>query len=96
MTIQGQNIIGFSHSAEGQKTFHGFNPRAGMPLEPAFFEASANEVDRALELAADAAVVLRSLSAEKRAEFLLAVRAEILALADALVERAAQESGLDT
>ena len=95
MTIHGQNIIGFSQSAEGQQTFHGFNPRAGSPLEPAFFEASADEVDRALELAAEAVVVLRSLSAEKRAEFLLAVRAEILALGDALVERAAQESGLD-
>jgi NADP-dependent aldehyde dehydrogenase len=96
MTIQGQNIIGFAHSAEGEKTFHGFNPRAGTALEPVFFEASSNEVDRALTLAAEAAIILRSLSAEKRAEFLLAMRDEILALGDALVERAAEESGLDT
>jgi NADP-dependent aldehyde dehydrogenase len=95
MVIEGKNIIGFAHSARGEKTFHGFNPRVGAKLEPAFFEADASEVDRALELAAAAAVVLRSLSAEKRAEFLLAVRAEILALGDALVERAAEESGLD-
>ncbi len=96
MVIQGKNIIGFTHSAFGEKTFYGFNPRSGKPLEPAFFEAVPNEVDRALELAAEAAVPLRLLSAEKRAEFLLAVREEILALGDVLVERAAQESGLDT
>jgi 2,5-dioxopentanoate dehydrogenase len=96
MVIQGKNIIGFAHSAQGKKTFHGFNPRAGAVLEPAFFEAVPDEVDRALALAAEAAVVLRSLSAEKRGEFLLAVREQILALGDALVERASQESGLDT
>jgi NADP-dependent aldehyde dehydrogenase len=96
MMIQGKSIIGFAYSAEGQKTFRAFNPRAGAALEPLFFEAEANEVDRALVLAAHAALGLRSLSAEKRAEFLLAVRDEILALGDALVERAGQESGLDT
>ncbi len=96
MLIQGKNRIGFAQSASGAKTFHAFNPRAGAALEPAFFEAAPSEVDRALELAADAAVVLRSLSAEKRAEFLLAVGEEILALGEVLVERAAEESGLDT
>jgi NADP-dependent aldehyde dehydrogenase len=96
MVIQGKNIIGFAHSAIGEKTFHGFNPRAGATLEPAFFEAAPDEVESALELAAKAAVTLRALSAEKRAEFLQAVREEILALGDTLVERAAEESGLDT
>jgi len=96
MIIQGKSIIGFAYSAEGKKTFRGFNPRAGAALEPLFFEAEPNEVDRALALAAHAAPGLRSLSAEKRAEFLLAVRDEILSLGDALVERAGQESGLDT
>jgi alpha-ketoglutaric semialdehyde dehydrogenase len=95
MVIEGKNIIGFAHSAEGEKTFRGFDPRAGASLEPPFHEAVQSEVDRALELAAHAAITLRSLNAEKRAEFLMAVREEILALGDALVQRAVQESGLD-
>jgi alpha-ketoglutaric semialdehyde dehydrogenase len=96
MVIEGKNIIGFARSAQGEKTFRGFNPRAGTVLEPVFFEAATGEVNRALELAAHAAVTLRSMSADKHAAFLLAVRDEILALGDTLVARAAQESGLDT
>jgi NADP-dependent aldehyde dehydrogenase len=96
MLIQGENLIGFAQSAQGEKTFRGFNPRTAAALEPPFHEASESEVDEALKLAAEAAVILRSVSAEKRAEFLLAIRDEILALGDALVERAVQESGLDT
>jgi len=96
MLIAGKNLIGFAQSAQGEKKFRGFNPRAGAALEPDFHEASEAEVNRALELAAQAAVPLRALSAEKRATFLMAVREEILALGDALVERAVQESGLDT
>jgi NADP-dependent aldehyde dehydrogenase len=96
MLIQGKNLIGFVQSAEGEKTFRGFNPRTAAALEPAFHEAAQSEVDQALELAARAAVALRAIGADKRTEFLLAIREEILALGDVLVERAAQESGLDT
>jgi NADP-dependent aldehyde dehydrogenase len=95
MVIEGKNLIGFTQSAQGERTFRGFNPRSASALDPAFHEASQSEIDRALELAAEAAVTLRSVSAEKRADFLLAIREEILALGDVLVERAAQESGLD-
>ena len=96
MLIQGKNFVGFEQSAVGEKTFRGFNPRTASALEPAFSEASQAEVDQALKLAAEAAVTLRGLSADKRAAFLLAIREEILALGDALIERAVQESGLDT
>jgi NADP-dependent aldehyde dehydrogenase len=96
MLIQGKNLIGFAQSGRGAKTFQGFNPRTASALEPLFHEADQSEIDHALELAAKAAVTLRALSAEKRADFLLAIRDEILALGDVLVERAVQESGLDT
>ena len=96
MLIQGKNLIGFAQSAQGRKTFQGFDPRSATALDPLFHEAEQSEIDRALELAAEAAVSLRALTAEKRAEFLLAIREEILALGDVLVERAVQESGLDT
>ncbi len=96
MVIEGKNLVGFAQSAQGEKTFRGFNPKTATALEPEFHEAAQSEVDEALKLAAEAAVTLRALSAKKRAEFLLAIREQILALGDALIERAAQESGLDT
>ena len=96
MLIQGKNLVGFEESAQGEKTFRGFNPRTATELDPEFHEATQREVDRALKLAAEAAAPLRSLSAAQRAEFLLAIREQILALGDTLIERAAQESGLDT
>jgi len=96
MSIQGKNLIGFEQSAQGEKTFRGFDPRTATALEPDFHEAAPGEVDRALTLATEAAVKLRALSAEQRSDFLLAIRDEILTLGEALVERASQESGLDT
>ncbi len=96
MALVGKNWIGFEQSAQSGKTFRGLNPRTATTLEPAFHEAAAEEVDRALLLASEAAVALRALSAGQRAQFLLAIRDEILALGDELVERAVQESGLDT
>ena len=96
MDIQGKNFIGFKQVASGQKTFRGFNPRAGAPLEPVFYEAGSNETDQALNLAADAAAVLPGFPASRKADLLLAIRQQILDLGYALIQRASEESGLDT
>lgn len=95
MELLGKNIIGFERSATNGKTFRAFDPSAGGPIEPAFHEADAADIDRALHLADSAATELRGFSPERIATFLLTVREEIIALGDTLVERAAQESGLD-
>lgn len=93
--ILGQNIVGFARSARGAKTYRGFDPRTAAPLEPAFHEADASEVDRALELAEAAAGELRVAGPARIAGLLNAIAEEILALGDTLVERASAESGLD-
>ena len=93
--ILGKNIVGFTRSARGTKTYRGFDPRAAAALEPAFHEADLSEVDRALELADAAASELRVAGAARIAGLLTAISEEILALGDVLVERAAAESGLD-
>ena len=95
MQILGTSIIGSSRSAQAEKTFSGFNPKQSQPLAPAFYEATLDDLNRATQLAAEAAPVLRNLTASKIAEFLLAIREEILELGDPLIERASQESGLD-
>jgi NADP-dependent aldehyde dehydrogenase len=94
MQIHGKNMIGASLSAEGTQTFVGVAPQTGESLSPPFFEATTAEVDRAAVLAAEAAGAFAACSAEQVAGLLDNIGAEITALGDALIERAAQESGL--
>src|SRR6185437_4095247 len=94
MHLHGKNMIGAALSAEGTQTFAGVAPQTGESLSPPFFEATPAEVDRAAALAAEAAGVFAAYSAEQIAGLLDNIGAEITALGDALIERAAQESGL--
>ena len=94
MDLHGKNLIGNSLSGEGDKTFTSFNPREGRPLETTFHEASSAELHRAIDLATHAAVEMRALDAAQIAEFLLAIRDELLGLGDALTEMADRETAL--
>jgi 2,5-dioxopentanoate dehydrogenase len=94
MQLHGKNMIGAALSAEGRQTFAGVAPQTGETLSPPFFEATMAEVDRAAVLAAEAASALAACSAEQVAGLLDNIGSEIAALGDALIERAAQESGL--
>jgi len=94
MTFHGKNIIGFEQSAEGSQTYRAYSPREGKQLEALFHEATPGEVEHALELAQRAAVDMREIDAGQIANFLLAVRDEILALGDSLVETADRETAL--
>lgn len=96
MHLHGKNIIGPELSSAGEKSFGAYAPREGQSMEPLFFEATQHEIDDALELAANAAVKLRDLPAEAVAEFLIAIRDEIASLGEQLIERAAQETALDS
>ncbi|MBV9296774.1 MAG: aldehyde dehydrogenase family protein, partial [Acidobacteriaceae bacterium] len=95
MEIQGKNYIGSELSNFGEKTFRAYDPRAGKEIDPPFHEATQDEVERALELADAAAAQFRTFEADRTIGFLGVVRREIQALGDQLVERAAQETGLD-
>src|SRR6185369_10174314 len=94
MTFHGKNFIGSQLSALGQKTFRGFDPKAGKQLDAPFHQATDEEIDRALNLASDAAPVLREMSAEAIANFLEAIAKEIEALGDVLIDQVMLESGL--
>lgn len=95
MHLHGKSLIGGEPASPGNKTFQSFNPRENTLLEPNFYEAIPEEVNRALELAQEAAVQLRHYSSEEIAGLLLAVREEIAAIGDVLIDRAAQETALD-
>lgn len=93
MTITGELLLG-STTRRAAATFHAVDPASGARLEPAFSEAGPDDVAAAAALAAAAFPVFRELSPDRRAAFLEAVATAIEALGDALIERAAQETGL--
>lgn len=96
MLLHGKNIVGQDLSASGNKSFRAFAPREAEALDPPFHEAAQDEIDQAVEGAAGAAPMLRALPAATVADFLMMIREEISALGDELIDRAAQETALDT
>ena len=94
MTLHGKSLIAGVPLEDGARTFHAVSPLATETLEPAFHEVGADEVERALFLAEDAFAVFGRSSAEARASLLEKIATEILALGDALLQRAHIETGL--
>lgn len=92
--ITGKNYIGNSLSAKGNVTFRSSNPALNCENEWVFTESTSEEVNEAVALAWDAFSVYRTISYQKKAEFLLAIANEIEALGDSLLEVYCQESGL--
>jgi len=94
MTLTGENFIGFQNSAEGNKTFQAFASGTNQFLQGDFTIATTEEMEKVLSLANSAFPVYRNIPAGKRADFLDAIAAEILAIGDVLIERCSQESSL--
>ena len=95
MQITGEMLIGAScvRGTEGQQ--QAFNPATDQFIDaPVFGMGGPAEVDRAAQLATEAFDEYRLLPLAKRAEFLEAIADNIMALGDALIERAMAESGL--
>jgi NADP-dependent aldehyde dehydrogenase len=89
-----RNLIGYKYQPEIGKKFKAIDPALGVDLPGEFFAASIAEADAAMNLAEKAFTVYRNTSGSKKASFLRAIADEIIALGDALIERAMAESGL--
>src|SRR5208282_6558447 len=100
MEFLGTSIIGFRDGTAGKAgdagngTFQAFAPATGQRIEPAFHSATAEEVDLAVRLAAEASTEFGRLSGAKKAEFLETIASRIEAQTESLVTRANQESAL--
>ncbi len=94
MSILGKNYIGFSQSAENSKTFQSYVPVSDSHLPEEFHPATPEEVERTMQLAEQAFDEYAALPAAQRADFLVAITEEIMAMGDELLERAHQETGL--
>ena len=93
MTLTGKLINGCGR-IENAESFSGIEVASGPLSDPTFSAAGADEVDRAGEIADLAAIPYASTDREERARFLEQIADNIMAIGDALIERAVAESGL--
>lgn len=94
MTLTGDLLIGHQAVRGTSGTLHAIDAASGATLEPAFGGATPAQLDQACALAWQAFDAYRETAPGRRADFLEAIAANILALGDALIDRCTSESGL--
>jgi alpha-ketoglutaric semialdehyde dehydrogenase len=94
MNLTGQNILGFNNSSDGTVAIQATNPVTGDTLGPLFYNATAEELAMATDLAEDAFSVYRKKSGYEKAQFLRNIADEIEAIAEVLTDRFTSETGL--
>ncbi|TKC86010.1 aldehyde dehydrogenase (NADP(+)) [Trinickia terrae] len=94
MRIAGEMLLGASPVRGANGTLRAFDPAQNREIEPAFGAGGAEDVERACELAEAAFDAFRAAPLEVRASLLEAIAENIVALGDALIERAHVESAL--
>ncbi|WP_411030374.1 aldehyde dehydrogenase (NADP(+)) [Spongiimicrobium sp. 3-5] len=92
--ITGKNYIGNRLSGEGVSSHRTVDPKLNIENPTAFMEATEDEINEAVDLAAIAFQTFKKTSGEQRADFLNAIADEILALEDELIQMFCLESGL--
>ena len=92
--ITGSNYIGEHRSKQGSHQFFTFNPVSNAPNSWEMTEASNDEVETAVELAANAAAEFAKVNGSDKAQFLNAIADEIMALGDMLIHTYCAETGL--
>lgn len=92
--LLGTSIIGRQRAAAVGRIFHGVNAATGAQLQPAYYSASSEDLERAVKLAAAAFPVYREMERQRKAAFLREIAAQIEGLGDALIERVMAESAL--
>lgn len=94
MDLHGKSLIGFTESTNGGSVFRAFNPATGEVLPGEFVAATAEQLERAVALAASAAPVLRRPSGARRGAMLRAIAVAIEAAGEEVIVRAHQETAL--
>lgn len=94
MEILGKNYIGYTLSAQNEHTFKSYVPAQNIELDETFHTATQDEVAQVMDLSQKAFYEYSQIPASKRADFLIAITEEILAIGDPLLQRAHLETGL--
>src|SRR5207245_9198333 len=92
--LTGQSIIGLQEGVEASERFYATNPATGQPLQTGFSPATADEVERAVQIASEAFAVYGRTSGKQRGAFLRTIAAKTESLADELIVLAHQETAL--
>ena len=92
--ISGDALIGGRAQRGAGGAFKAWNPAERSHMEPDFHMVDRDQIDHACRLAGAAFDTFRATSDARRAHFLDSVAEQVLALGDALVERAMLETGL--
>src|SRR5579864_9483923 len=92
--LSGKSVIGFRQGTGTGEPHYAADPTTGRSLEPGFFPPTAEEIELAVQLAAQAFSIYRRTSGPERAAFLRKIAENIEAVASDIVERAAKETAL--
>ena len=92
--LAGRSLIGFREGNGVGDAMYATNPTTGERLQPGFIPATAEEVDMAARLAAQAFEVYQRVSGRDRGAFLRSIAAKIESIAGDVIERAALETAL--
>ena len=92
--MDGKSLIGGAVGSGQGKSFRAIDPATGLSIEPLFYAATADEIDRAANLAADAFATFSKVPGKVRAQFLRDVAAALTDAANTIIERAHMETGL--
>jgi NADP-dependent aldehyde dehydrogenase len=92
--LSGRSLIGFREGAGSGDPLYARDPATGQQLQPGFIPATAEEVDRAVQLAADAFDQYSRTSGRDRGAFLRKIADRIETITGDIVERAARETAL--
>lgn len=93
-SLNGKSLVAGAVTETTGRPFRAVSPLDSKELEPTFNDADETAIDRALTTAEEAFVTYRRTTPEQRAQFLERIADEIMAIGDALLERANLESGL--
>ncbi|SFW65565.1 NADP-dependent aldehyde dehydrogenase [Sinomicrobium oceani] len=92
--ITGKNYIGAELSAKGQVTYKTVNPETNTENKTVFYEATDEEVNKAVNLAVKAFRTYKNTSDKDKATFLDAIATQLEAIKDSLTDIYMKESGL--
>jgi alpha-ketoglutaric semialdehyde dehydrogenase len=94
LRLSGLSLIGEQTSAPEGARFQAVNPAKAAELEPLFYSATSNDIDRAAHLAESAFAAIAGLSGGGRAALLRRIADGLASEGAAIVERAHLETGL--
>jgi 2,5-dioxopentanoate dehydrogenase len=94
MQLLGKSLIGSRDATAGSDFLQAWNPATGQKIEPSFASARSDDVELAAKLASEAFPIYSRLSGRQRSAFLNRIASRIEADADAIIERAHQETAL--